>query len=390
MKKRLFVAITLSMLTVIGADTMAQVRRKTSTTRTNTQKQQSVAKCVVYDKLNASSVFVDNDLIIYVEKGDNNAVIGIDRKTGEKQTLIAGLEGVYEGRRPRIKKVHKANNMLFFTLDGKDGGYIYDGQSVQSSPAITLATDLYVTTNHHALFRSSRRVDGKVAYDLWDLRQDKHLISFAYTELGGTGDLYNTTVYISDDGCLWTDYPQTFQDGTTHYGIKRITPEGRWNFYDLGTQSYVAENGVTPGHVYKQGDYIYRAAGRRIYRINTASANPEWEEFAKIPPTQDSNFSKFAIDSKGNMLTNARQLLSSVPYNNQFWRAGAFDSPQNLGSEVQTGISQYIYQRINPEHCSIRVDDDDNFVMLESGTTLYIYNPNGLVGYKNTRGTAVK
>lgn len=393
MKKELFSIVAICALLVMSTTATAQVRRKSTTSRPSATKQATVAKCVIYDKLNASSVFIDDDCILYVEKGENNAVIAIDCKTGEKQTIIPGIAGIYEGRRPRIKKAHKVGNTIFFTLENQDGGYIYDNKSVQSSPSMTNVVDLCVTTTNHALVRSSKRLDGKVAYDLWDLNQGKLLVSFPYDELGGTGDLYNTTVFISDDGCLWTDQPQQQYSGNnmyTHYGIKRITPEGKWTFYDLGTQSYVAENNVTPGRVVKKGDYIYRAAGRRIYRINTTSPNPEWEEFAKIPPTQDSEFSKFAIDSKGNMLTNARLLLSSKPYNNQYWRAGAFDNPQNLGSEIPTGINQYPFQKLEPESCSMRPDAEDNFVFLEDGTTLYIYNPNGINGYAKTKGTLVK
>lgn len=349
--------------------------------------------CVIYANLKASSVFVDDDYIVYVEKNDNNAVIGIDCQTGEKKTLIPGIAGVYEGARPRIKKAHKAGQRLFFTLENQEGGYIWDGKSVQTSSPMTLATDLYVTTDHHALFRSSRRVDGKLAYDLWDLKQDKHLVSFAYNELGGNGDLYNTTVFIDAKGNLWTDYPKIVENGAntyTYYGIKRLTPEGRWDFYDLGTQSYVAENKVTPGRVFQKGDYIYRAAGRRIYRINTMSPTPAWEEYAKIPASQNSNFEKFAIDSKGNMFTNAKKLLEGVDYNNQYWRAGTFDRPQTLGNEIQTGASQYIYKRLDPGQCSMRVDALDNFVFLDSdGTDLYIYNPNGVVGYTKVKSMII-
>lgn len=58
--------------------------------------------------------------------------------------------------------------------------------------------------------------------------------------------------------------------------------------------------------------------------------------------------------------------------------------------EIPTGINQYPFQKLEPESCSMRPDAEDNFVFLEDGTTLYIYNPNGINGYAKTKGTLVK
>ena len=386
MKKNFLVMVAICVWMAMGTGAMAQVRP-------TTRQASGTPKWVIYENLDASSVFVGKNYILYVEKGENNAVVAIDVQTGEKRTVIPGIAGIYEGQRPRIKKVQMAGNAIFFTLENHEGGFIYDWKSVQTSSPMTLVADLYVTTDHHALFRSTRSVNGKPAYDFWDLEQSKHLVSFAYDELGGDGDLTNSTVFISKDGCLWTDTPIEKWEGNNqrfYHGIKRITPKGRWDFFNLSTQSYVAENRVIPGRLVKKGDYIYRAAGRRIYRINTALPSPVWEEYAKIPPTQNSKFFKFVVDSKGNMLTNAGE-MSNVPFNNQYWRVGAFDTPENLGKNLQTGFSQYGNQRIDPYLYSMRTDDNDNFMFLNSsGTTLYVYNPNGLVGYTKTAGTIVK
>ena len=120
---RYIMAAVLAML--IASLSSAQVRRKTTTTarksspstrvkKTVTKK--DVVKTIACYETKAKSIAMGNKYIYYLEPGENNAVIGINRETGEKETIIPGIAGIYEGARPRIYKVFARGNRLFFYI----------------------------------------------------------------------------------------------------------------------------------------------------------------------------------------------------------------------------------------------------------------------------------
>lgn len=59
-----------------------------------------------------------------------------------------------------------------------------------------------------------------------------------------------------------------------------------------------------------------------------------------------------------------------------------------LGAQISTGIGD---GKIWMNLCKVNADNDGNFVLLsEDGMAIYLYNPNGLVGYNKARGTVIK
>ena len=111
-----------------------------------------------------------------------------------------------------------------------------------------------------------------------------------------------------------------------------------------------------------------------------------WEEYAKIPPTENKNFSNFAVDNQGNIFTCG--FMCSEPYNYEYYAAGHFDSPVPLGRKLSTGISSWATADIETDNFG---SDGDNFIALDSyGPTLFIYNPNGLVGYTEAKDKVIK
>ena len=62
--------------------------------------------------------------------------------------------------------------------------------------------------------------------------------------------------------------------------------------------------------------------------------------------------------------------------------------PEALGTQIPTGIGD---GKIWMTLCKVSADNDGNFVLMsEDGMAIYLYNPNGLVGYNKARGTIIK
>ncbi|MBR1491234.1 MAG: hypothetical protein IJ610_00600 [Bacteroidaceae bacterium] len=357
--------------------------RRVVTNRTTTQQkkpatpQQKIIKEWAIYATKPRSVTIWQDYIYYVENNENNAVISIDRKTGEKSTLIPGIAGVYEGARPRITGIRICAGRLLFTLRGKEAVYEYDNKSVKSSGTIEDATGFISNNNRYALFYSRAAAkDNLLGYDLWDMENKKFIYTFGYEEIGSVS---NYKPFISSDGCLWCE---------SRMGFLRVAPGGKSQHFSLSGQSYIQENGVRSieGICIKKGDYIYAPCNRRIYRINTMSPTPRWEEYAKIPFTQDNKFLYFSVDSQGNMLTSGD---SNHDYNTQYWRVEAFDNPQSLGQSLTTGFMKWGYSTVTPSLHRIATDEDDNFIFVDE-SDIHIYNPKGIVGYTKTVGKIVE
>lgn len=396
-------------LTVLGlcffTDADAQVRnkktsvRKTTTTqrKTSTVKpktsssQKATPQFAFYGKLGAHHMYVGDSLIFYVEENHNNAVMAIDRKTGEKSVIIPGIDGVYEGARKQvIKKFLISGGRQFLVLkDGysdDDGVYLYEG-SVKQARLLENSMWLLASSDKYLFVKSSNRINGKFSCELWDTEKLKVVqqwpVSFPV----------EPTAKIANDGSVWI-WESEFDNNSQKmvFGVRKLGIDGKITFNKLSDQPYIVENDINEGKkdLYLMGDYLYNRCHRRIYRINTTDPNAKWEEYARIPPTQNSEFVWYCIDSEGNMLTCGSSDVRA-DYRCQYWTAGNYDSPKPLGTEVTTGINDYGYRSIDPKSYSRQVDADGNFILLYfDGSELCIYNPNGVVGYTKARGTVIK
>lgn len=376
MKKKL--SLLLLALFLLCVSSHSQTRRITTpkTSSATTVKKPSLVTTAKYE-LSAKYVHISDDVIYYVEKGNNNAVMAINRQSGEVATVIPGIAGIYEGARQRIYSVRTCSGKLLFVYD-KGGVYIYDGKSVETSKFISHSYDFKMVGKHHALLETDSEIN---QLWLWDMDNMKVIAKFPRLR-SFDHDLDYTPVAIDDAGNIWARRGLEFI---------RITPNGTKTLYDLSTASYVKnerENHTRVNHdvVKKKGEYLYMAYGRRIYRINMTTPTG-WEEYAKIPPTEDKMFDNFAVDKQGNILTCGNG-LSNKNYNSEFYAVGAFDSPRALGAQIPTGIGN---GKIWMNLCKANADNDGNFVLMsEDGLAIYLYNPNGLVGYNRARGTIIK
>ena len=336
---------------------------------------QNIVTTAKYE-LSAKYVYVSDDVIYYVEKGENNAVMAINRQTGDVTTVIPGIAGIYEGARQRIYSVRTCAGKLLYVYD-KGEVYVYDNKSLETSELIPNSYDFCMVGRHHALLETDRSID---QLWLWDMENMKVIAKFPRLRSFDQFLDYKP-VAIDDAGNIWAREGIQFM---------RITPSGTKTLYDLSTASYVKsvrENHtmISDVEVKKKGDYIYVAYGRRIYRINML-APTGWEEYVKVPPTKDKMFYHFAVDKKGNLLTCGNG-MSSKSDNCEYYAVGAFDSPKPLGAQIPTGIGN---GKIWMNLCKTNADNDGNFVLMsEDGQAIYLYNPNGLVGYKNTRGKTI-
>lgn len=350
--------------------------------QSTTSQQKRMNNIIYYEVPRIRSIALYGDYFFYLEDNNNNAVIVIDRKTGQKSTFLPGIAGFYEGVRPFITNIGMCGGKFFFTLKGKKAVYNFDWKSVETSTTIEDATDIISYGERYALFLSCVKKGTLPGYDLWDMDSMKFIYTFGYEEIGKRFE-YQEKPFIAQDGSLW------YKDGL---GLSKIAPGGKRQFFSLAEESYVKQNGIQyiEEKCKRKGSYIYVPCKRRLYRINTMSSTPVWEEYAKIPPTQDNRFIDFAIDSQGNMLTEGHSMDGSEyrDYNTQFWCVGSFNAPLSLGGSITTGFGGF-YAKIHPHRYKMMTDDDDNFIFVNS-EELYIYNPNGIVGYTTTVGKMVE
>ena len=356
----------------------ATLQRNQSTT----SQQKRLNNIICYEVPRICSIALYGDYFFYVEDNNNNAVIVIDRKTGQKVTFLPGIAGLYEGVRPFITNIGMCGGKFFFTLKGREAVYDFDWKSVETSKPIEDATSIISYGERYALFLSRVKKGNLPGYDLWDMENKKFIYTFGYEDIGKRFE-YQNRPFIAPDGSLW------YKDGL---GFFKIAPGGKRQFFSLAEESYVKQNGIQyiEEKCKRKGDYIYVPCKRRLYRINTMSSTPVWEEYAKIPPTQDNSFCRFCIDSQGNILTegHASDGVGYKDYNTQYWRVGSFDAPLSLGGNLSTGFGGF-YEKIHLWRFNMMTDDDDNFIFVNN-EELYIYNPKGIVGYTDTVGKFVK
>lgn len=345
--------------------------------------------CAIYSwEKDVRSVRVTKDYIYYVEVNDNNAVMAIDRKTGDIKTIIPGIAGIYEGARPRIYSIFVCGDRLIFQLlnphgmSNECGGvYVFDGKSVETS--LYLKTGTIIDGNDNYLFT----IDcGNWQKDvIWDAKTLKPIKRMDHNSIliPNKGNLG----FIASNGSVWG---KDFGVG----GITCYALNGKSINYTLDKEAYVIQEmrrGTYGGQVLnteriqQAGDYIYATCKRRIYRMNLLSPG-KWEEYAKMPANINNTFDWFCADAQGNLLTRGD---SHENNNTLYWKVGSFDSPQPIGRDIETGFTEWGYTRIW-ENLNTNFMDADGNLVSHSGSSIYIYNPNGVVGYTNTVGRIVK
>jgi len=367
----------------------AQVRRTVNRPATAS----SAAKFALYGKLGARAIYVAGDTIFYVEKGANNAVMAIDCQTGEKSVVIPGIAGVYEGARPRIKKFWKVGNRKIFTREDREEVFLWDGKGVESSLRFDGSKDMVTSCGDYVLFK------GMGGYDLLNVRELRQIwhLSDEVVKYGN--------VLLAQNGTVWyyaVDQGNDPFNPLNNFGAVRIGLDGKSVFYyrSLVNQPYVKENNIKgksnvtdtrETSLVRKGNYIYLPVHRRVYRLDTPNEDAQWEEFAKVPANQPGDFGRIGINNRGDMLVR-RPNADSFDQRTQLYPAGRFDQPINLGDEMTSGVSSpYGYNRLYVSLCSWFTDDNDNFVLLYSdGNEIYVYNPDGVKGYKKALGRVVE
>lgn len=384
------VAIILAMLNVTEAGAQTRKRNTTTARRTTTTAtaQKPVTKKPVVNTIacyetKAKSVAMGNNYIYYLEPGENNAVIGINRETGEKETIIGGIAGIYEGARPRIYKVFASGDKLFFyiyTKDDFDKVYMYDGKSVESSPRLNSWGRIITTTSNRAVIVSTN-----YQYELWDTENMKRIANYGGKQYEKAKDMpswesRDPLFIIASDDAVWRD---------VNYEAVRIEKDGKRTRFGTEKEAYMLANGIKGfDHMSSNGDSLYVSVKRRLYRMNMLSPG-QWEEYAKIPVNENKSFFRSYADSKGNVMTRGN---GSAKYNIEYYAVDALDTPKALGGDnFPSGLDVWDRTAIWWSLCpQIMVDDKDNFIFLNDAGVLYIYNPNGVVGYSKAIGTIIK
>ena len=350
--------------------------------------------CAIYSwGKDIRSVQVTKDYIYYVETNDNNAVMAIDRKTGDLKTIIPGIAGIYEGARPRIYSILVCGDKLFFQFSASGissecgGVYLYDGKSVETSHSLYASKQgtMYVGSDNYLLTYDCE-TENVTIWDVKKLKSVKQVRGYNYEyDLDGTTPNKQNEGFMILDGTIWSKSSD---------GAKRCPITGKVSYYNINKEPYVVQEtqrgtyGGTYLHIEKiqqAGDYIYASCKRRIYRMNLLTPG-KWEEYAKMPPTINNTFDWFCADANGNLLTRGN---SNDNNNTLYWKVGSFDSPQPIGKDIETGFTDWGYTRIW-ENLNKNFMDADGNLISHSGSNIYIYNPNGVVGYTNVVGKIVK
>ena len=263
------------------------------------------------------------------------------------------------------------------------GVYVFDGKSVETSASLfpSKRGQMYVGSDNYLL-----------AYDcdtenmtIWDVKRLKVVkqarrYNYSYDLDGTIPDKQNQGFMISD-GTIWSSSSE---------GAKRCPVTGKVSYYNINKETYVVQEAqrgtyLRINKIQQAGDYLYASCKRRIYRMNMLSPG-KWEEYAKMPANINNTFDWFCADAQGNLLTRGD---SHENNNTLYWKVGSFDSPQPIGRDIETGFTEWGYTRIW-ENLNTNFMDADGNLVSHSGSSIYIYNPNGVVGYTNTVGRIVK
>lgn len=411
MKTNVVRQVLLLMLTAAMAlNSYAQVRRTNSASRPRTAtasrpaQQKQVEKRWCCYEYGIRHIAIGDSAIYILEDGENNAVLAIDNQTGQVSTVIPGIKGVYEGARPRIHNIWYAGGKLIL-LTRKGGGEVgastsnmrvWDGQSVTTSKSFAAAMNIVAHNGHYILYYieipdepgSSWTTD---YYVLYDMDAMKAVLRFPVEKGYGLMEHCqmdaNGTCWGVDGGSVW-----------------QVSKEGKSKYFKLFNQPYFEAlkeasgdipNPLQAHQLTLQGDWLYVAVKRRIFRMNV-NAPGTWEEYLKVPPTQAEDFYKVGALPDGSLVTFSDV---SKDYSIQFFEAGAFDSPVALGEHPSLPDGM-LKSELYVQWCRMHTDALGNIVVLEDwaegkgGThescDLWILNPKGVQGFRNAVGKLMK
>lgn len=400
--KHLFLILTAMMLfgTAMPAEAQKKKKRTTTTTTridrttTSTPRAQVNNKCVIYHiEGGITSAFAGNDFIYYVEKNENNAVMRIDKKTGDVSTYIPGIKGIYEGARPYIKGVYACGDKILLRLSGdKFATYdfdmklvVYNGQDVKTSPVILkngIINVLHCGNDYFVTKKEDSHYDVTVWY--WDPQTMKTTKKFLGSEA------FNDCVWAPDGGSWRVAREDRLK-------IYRFNPKENKSYYwTLKNQSYVKDyfsrnsSGLEITKLTPKGDTLYIACGRRVYCINMISPDGI-SEYAKVPANMNYTFKNVWVDPQGNMLSEGGNSYEYRDNNTLYWDVNSFDSPTPLGNQLKTGFDKFGYTEIwLGLDKRIYSDANGNFIILNPDGEISIYNPKGIVGFTNAVGKIIK
>ena len=379
MKRLAIIIACLILMSLSGA-----AQRSTRSKRTATRPKATVAKpirlkTIAAYEIDARRVTCDYGNIYYAEDNNNNPLVFISGESGKGVDWIKGKADVYENIRPGISGIYPFDQCIVLETSKpmqRVRFLVWDGKSeLDNCPELEGWAEIKGYNGRYT-FIVNRQDD----YELWDMADRKRLQKWQrYTTMMPEYGQHSGPLFIASDLNVWYRKGDDVKTGPIFLNVK----EGKFYNCPLSNEDYVKNNNIRQfGAMRKQGDYLYVACGRRIYRINMLTHN-KWEEYLRIPPTEDNEFENFCITSNGSVFAIGKRV--------ELYRAGDFDNPRLLGTgrKLKTGLKPYSHQEIWLNLSKIRVDARDNFIILND-KTIYVYNPDGIVGFKDTYGTIVK
>ncbi len=389
--KQLFLLTLMLILCFVTVDAQNRKRYKSAPRKSTSSVQSSATRtsvnknCAII-RSKARAWYVDKDYIYFVEDKSNNAVKRINRKTGNITEFISGIDGIYEGARLPIADINICGGNVLLTLKKRgamenNGVVLYNNSSVKTSPYISNVSSVLYSCDNYVVTKDKEK--GYANYSIsWRNPKNLQIISKTnyYDDQGNMVLFYGNKTVWASDGCAW------YVSGLYLY---RLMTNGKKTYWDLSKLSYVAEHLQNQGSleikdICTQGNYLYMACGRRIYRIDMINPNGI-SEYAKMPANIDNTFEWVRVTPNGDMLTQGDSLYgASKSYNTQFWKSGNFDNPKPLGGRLTSGFNTFGASEIWISQAPNCIDDDGNLLVF--GSYIYIYNPNGIVGYTNAVG----
>lgn len=362
-------------------------RTTTSNTASKTTAPKPLSKTTAFYEVNAQWITNSEDKLYYLQNSSNNAVMSIDRKTGEIATVVPGIDKVYEDVRPRLGRIVYVSGFLFLITQDNGEIRLWDGKSFETSRKVDGWNGIWGRSGKYLLVLNNN--DDYLLYKVNEKRELTFELNYhKFTE----GSLGESEVFaIGPDGSIWLKH---FPGNRLR--LIRVNPEGNITYHDLTNQPYLQKNFFNEYHtgddviVKTCAGYAYVGCKRRVYRLNMLNPG-EWEEYAKIPADQAHTFKWFLPDSKGNLLVQGDCFFGNRDdTNTEFFSVGSFDTPRPLGHRLKTGItSLYSEQTICLTFSSGYADADGNFVILDNNNII-VYNPNNIVGYTSAVGKIIK
>ncbi len=402
--RKTFLYIILVITTIFSESSFAQRNNRTNQQRRTTYSTaqskpvetipELAKNCFIVYEFRNYRHEMGEDKIYIINSLDDNTVYSIDYNTGTVNEEIEGVGKVYEGARPKFIQVKSCGGKLLLTVkkNSKAGVYVYNGKSISTSQKIDNSLYVLAKNDRCALIVCGTEWDKETHVDLWDISEMKKIgTSKQDDSYGGIpffGFLSNGASYIvSSNNDVWSiggNYNGCFDILQINNGKSFESPSLTEQEY---VASYIEDHGDTPSYRYGKvgyycilrGDYMYVAYNRRIYRINTNTL--VWEEFLKMPLSINNSFSSFGITPDGTIYSNGTEGI-------QIYYPGKYDKPVEIGRELVIPFAEYFHKTFPSRYYEIKTDPNGNFVILNDDG-VYVYNPKGIVGYRNAVGKQV-